>query len=253
MKGEEQSAFLKALADGQAKPPPNLQHPFGGAAADRMAIYRNNFAFSLITALGEAYPLLADLLGRDAFIHLARDYMAAHPPGDPLMFRYGDKLPVFLQSYKALKHVPYAPDLAALEQAMNEAAHAKDHIVLSPSELADGQVENEKLYLAECLRLVVSPWPLIDLHAYVSKQALPPQDMSVAQSVLVYRDADYAVHPALLPLGGDKLLAALMDGQSLAKAAEVAQADGLQEAGMVEVFSLLVQNGLITGRAEISN
>ena len=65
------------------------------------------------------------------------------------------------------------------------------------------------------------------------------------------RDADYAVHPVLLPRGGDKLLAALMDGQSLADAAEMAEADGLDEAGMVEVFSLLVQNGLITGRAEI--
>ena len=129
--------------------------------------------------------MLADLLGRDAFIHLARDYMAAHPPGDPLMFRYGDKLPQFLEGHKPLKHIPYAPDLAALEKAMGEAAHAKDHIGLPPSDLADGQVENEKLHLADSLRLVNSPWPLMDLHAYVSKQAPPPQDMSVAQSVLV--------------------------------------------------------------------
>jgi hypothetical protein len=37
-----------------------------------------------------------------------------------------------------------------------------------------------------------------------------------------------------------------MSGTPLAQAAEAA--DGLDEAGMVEVFSLLVQNGLITAR-----
>ena len=245
MNRAEQDSFLEAVIGNKAEPPANIGHPQRGHVKERMAIYRNNFAFSLITALGDAYPLLADLLGRDAFVRLARDYMAAHPPGDPLMFRYGDKLPSYLKSYKALHHVPYAPDLAALECAMGEAAHAADHEGLSPADLADGAIEHEALSLAPSLRLVCSPWPLMDLLAYVSKKAPPPKDMGLAQSVLIYRDAAFDVHPYLLPIGGDALLAGLMEGKPLAEAAE---AVGLQEAGMVEVFSLLVQNGLITAR-----
>ena len=70
--------------------------------------------------------------------------------------------------------------------------------------------------------------------------------MAQAQSVLVYRAADYQLHIAKLPIGGAALLADMMSGTPLAQAAEAA--DGLDEAGMVEVFSLLVQNGLITAR-----
>lgn len=258
MRAQDQAAFLAALVAPQNSPqdlmPPCVHHPFNGDAQDRMAIYRNNYAFSLITVLGEAYPLLADLLGRDAFIALARDYVAAHPPVDPLMFQYGDKLPQFLTDYPDLAHVPYAGDLAALEKAINEAAHAADHIALPPQDLTDPQLAEEALQLAPSVRLIVSAWPLMDVFAYVSQQASQPvdapHDMSLAQSVLVYRDAEYAVHPVLLPVGGDTLLAALMEGCSLVQAAETS---ALGEAGMVKVFSVLVQNGLIIGRHKISD
>lgn len=43
---------------------------------------------------------------------------------------------------------------------------------------------------------------------------------------------------------------AMLDGVPLADAAEAAK--DLDEAGMVELFSLLVQNGLITARYKIS-
>lgn len=69
--------------------------------------------------------------------------------------------------------------------------------------------------------------------------------MTRQQSLLVYRDAEYAVHVFELPAGGAEMMAALMAGSPLAQAAT---ADGLQEDGMVAVFSLLVQNGLIVAR-----
>ena len=53
------------------------------------------------------------------------------------------------------------------------------------------------------------------------------------------------MHVFELPVGGAEMMAALMAGSPLAQAAT---ADGLQEDGMVAVFSLLVQNGLIVAR-----
>jgi hypothetical protein len=52
-----------------------------------------------------------------------------------------------------------------------------------------------------------------------------------------------------MPCGGDALMTAMLAGVPLAEAAEAAT--GLDEAGMVELFSLLVQNGLITDRTTI--
>lgn len=54
------------------------------------------------------------------------------------------------------------------------------------------------------------------------------------------------LHVFELPAGGGEMMAALMAGSPLL--AQAATADGLQEDGMVAVFSLLVQNGLIVAR-----
>lgn len=246
MNGQEQQAFLEALFDAAKPVPRGLVRPQGGDATERMAIYRNNVAFSLIHALGEAFPLLADLLGRDAFIDLAQAFLRAHPPSDPLMFRYGAALPDFQAAHKGLAHVPYAADVARLDWAMNDISQAADETGLSPAQLADGHIEDERLEFLSAMQIVRSDWPLHDLYGYLSGQAPPPANMAEAQSLLVYRDADYQLHCAPLPRGGDALLSAMLAGMPLAEAAQAA--DGLEEAGMVELFSLLVQNGLITAR-----
>ena len=246
MNAQEQKAFFAALLDADRPVPAGLAHPHGGEPADRMAIYRNNVAFSLITALGDAFPLLANLLGRDAFSRVSRAYTLAHPPGDPCMFHYGAALPEFLAADEGVAHVPYIVDVARLERALNEVAHAADDEGLLPAALATGNIEDETLSFISAMHLLVSDWPLHDLYLFASGDAPPPMDMGAPQSVLVYRDADYQSHIAKLPLGGDALLRAMLDGVPLAAAAEAAP--GLEEAGMVEVFSLLVQNGLITAR-----
>lgn len=247
MNAQEQNAFIEALFDADKPVPQGLSRPQGGDAAERMAVYRNNVAFSLIHVLGEAFPLLADLLGRDAFVALAQAFIGAHPPSDPLMFRYGAQLPEFIAQYQGLGHVPYAADVARLDRAMNEIGQAADEAGLSPAQLADGNIEDERLSFVAAMQMVRSDWPLHDLYRYLSGQAPPPADMTEAQSLLVYRDGDYQLHCAPMPRGGDALLSAMLAGMPLAEAAEAA--DGLEETGMVELFSLLVQNGLITARA----
>lgn len=246
MNEREQKAFIAALMNADRPVPAGLAHPHGGKPADRMAIYRNNVAYSLMTVLGDIFPLLANLLGRETFSRLSRAFMLAHPPGDPRMFRYGEALPDFLAADSEWAHVPYAADVARLEVAMQQVSHAADDAGLSPVALAAGAIESERLEFISTMQIIPSIWPLHDLYLYISGDAAPPPDMAQAQSVLVYRDADYQSHIAKLPIGGEALLTAMMSGMPLALAAEAAT--GLEEAGMVEVFSLLVQNSLITAR-----
>ena len=236
MNERDQKAFMAALMNADGPVPAGLAHPGGGDAADRMAIYRNNVAYSLMTVLGDAFPLLANLLGRETFTQLSRAFILAHPPGDPRMFRYGETLPAFLTDDDELAHVPYAADVARLEVAMQQVSHAADDAGLSPVALAEGAIENERLSFVSATQIVSSSWPLHDLYLYVSSDAPPPPDMAQAQSVLVYRDADYQLHIAKLAIGCAALLADMMSGTPLAQAAEAA--DRLDEAGMVEVFSL---------------
>lgn len=247
MNAQEQNAFIEALFDADKPVPHGLTRPRGGGAAERMDIYRNNVAFSLIHVLGEAFPLLVDLLGRDAFVALAQAFIGAHPPSDPLMFRYGAQLPEFITQYEGLGHVPYAADVARLDRAMNEIGHAADETGLSPAEIADGHIEDERLSFVSAMQIVRSDWPLHDLYRYLSGQAPPPANMTEAQSLLVYRDGDYQLHCVNMPKGGDALMVDMMTGTPLAEAAETAE--GLEETGMVELFSLMVQNGLIAARA----
>jgi hypothetical protein len=249
MNGPDQTAFLDALFDAAKPVPQGLAHAQGSDATDtakRMAVYRNNVAFSLVNVLGVAFPLLADLLGRDAFVVLAQAFWRTHPPRDPLMFRYGGELPEFIALHEGLAHVPYAADVTRLDKAINDVSHAADETGLLPAELADGHIEDERLSFVAAMQIVTSDWPLADLYFYLSGQAAPPTNMTAAQSVLVYRDADFQVHCVSMPRGGDALLTSMLAGEPLAEAAATAQ--GLEEVGMVELFSLLVQNGLITAR-----
>ncbi|CAI8175661.1 MAG: Uncharacterised protein [Alphaproteobacteria bacterium] len=129
---------------------------------------------------------------------------------------------------------------------MNEIGHAADETGLSPAEIADGHIEDERLSFVSAMQIVRSDWPLHDLYRYLSGQAPPPANMTEAQSLLVYRDGDYQLHCVNMPKGGDALMVDMMTGTPLAEAAETAE--GLEETGMVELFSLLVQNGLIAAR-----
>ena len=250
MNEQGQEAFLEALFDADKPVPPQLAHPRGGITHERMAIYRNNVAFSLISVLGDAFPLLADLLGRDAFVALAQAFTRAYPPNNPLMFCYGEHLPEFIERHAEITHVPYAADVARLDVVMNEISHAADADGLSPAQLADGHIEDERLSFVPAMQMASSAWPVHDLYRYLSGQAAPPTNMAEAQSVLVYRDTDYQLHCWKMPCGGEALMTAMVAGAPLAEAADAAE--GLEEAGMVELFSLLVQEGLISARSIIN-
>jgi hypothetical protein len=105
------------------------------AAADRLGIYRNNAAATLVGALRLAYPVVAKLVGPEFFEGVARVFIARHPPRTAYLNDYGAELADFLGAFPAAAELPYLPDVARLEWAVSSALNAPDVPALEPAAL----------------------------------------------------------------------------------------------------------------------
>lgn len=223
--------FLAALFD------PSLAAP-GGA---RFAVYRNNVIYGLMQNLRDGFPLLLELLGDARFDTVAAAYARAHPPQSPLMFAYGERLPDYIHDFAPLAELPYAGDVARLDVAMRQAAQAADHKAVAAEDLAQIGSADKCLELAPTLTLIKADWPLYDIYLYLNDAAPPPQDMRLAQLMMIYRMPTGGLALELLSPEAGRFLAALQGGQSLADAAAGIAADTL-----TDMLQRLALAGLIT-------
>ena len=104
--------------------------------ATRFAFYRGNLREGWIKALGNAYPVLQQLVGDECFAALAQLYGDAHPSTCGDLNRFGDLLPEFVAACGALDDYPYLPDVARLEWTLHRAHYAADAQPLEPAQLA---------------------------------------------------------------------------------------------------------------------
>ena len=61
--------------------------------------YQANAAASALRSLQTAYPVIAQLIGDDAFEHLARDFWAQHPPTRGDLAQWGGELSGIYRQY----------------------------------------------------------------------------------------------------------------------------------------------------------
>jgi Putative DNA-binding domain len=106
------------------------------AAADRLGIYRNNSAATLVGALHLAYPAVEKLVGPEFFGGAARVFIAQHPPRTAYLNDYGAELADFLAAFPAAAGLKYLPDVARLEWAVGTALNGLDAPALEPAALA---------------------------------------------------------------------------------------------------------------------
>ena len=106
------------------------------APADRLGIYRNNAAITLVGALRIAYPAVEELVGTEFFEGAARIFIERHPPRTAYLNDYGSEFADFLGAFPAVAELPYLPDVARLEWAMSVALNAPDGPALDPATLA---------------------------------------------------------------------------------------------------------------------
>ncbi|MGR3542545.1 MAG: HvfC/BufC N-terminal domain-containing protein [Hasllibacter sp.] len=214
-----QARFRAALLDPSAATPAGLTDPEGATAPKRFAVYRNNVAVSLTEALMDGFPVVARLVGDAFFKAMAGVFLRAHPPTSPILARWGDAFPGFLEGFGPAARLPYLPDTARLELALHRAYHAADAAPLDPARL--GALSPEalmaaRLRFAPAVSVLSSPHPVHAIWAANARGG--PAPAPGPQEVLVGRPG---FDPVALPLpeGGAAATRALMAGAPLGDAA----------------------------------
>lgn len=194
----------------------------GLLTSHRLGIYQNNIYLSLIGVLEAAFPTVHALVGAENFAVLANRFIAEHPPAAPQLYAYGSEFAGFVAGFDAaVEELPFLPDLARVEWAVNDAYFAADAVSLSPGDLGDIAPETYgalQLGLHPSAHLIDSPWPVWHLWGI---DALPDPWPEEPGQVLVQRPDD-KVDVLLLTAGDFAFVTALKSGATLAVAAEAA-------------------------------
>lgn len=124
----------------------------GLAPERRLSVYRNTFDSTLTNALRISYPAVHKLVGAEFFEVAARLFVHEHPPQASCLNLYGAGLADFLARFEPGASLPYLPDVARLEWAVNRALHAPDVEPLDANRLATVASN-----LHERIRFVIDP------------------------------------------------------------------------------------------------
>lgn len=144
--------------------------------SERLKIYRNNIFGNLTNALLDTYPLIEKLTGEDFAKSLMRAFILKNPPQEACLNRYGVGLAAFLESFAPARELPYLPDVARLEWAVNEAYYAPDDKPLTPDALQNvplDELADMVLPLRLSVRLLESRWPLVAVRNFCLKENRP--------------------------------------------------------------------------------
>jgi hypothetical protein len=227
-----------------------------GDRGERIAIYRNTIFANYRNALGATYPVVLQLVGRP-FFHAAVDaYAQTHPSTGGDLNVYGDRFGDFLASYPHAKELPYLPDVARLEWAVDEAVRAADHdgtpaqVLAELAAIPGNEVALQRFALDPSCRFVASDYPV--LRIWQLNQPGIGGDGKVefdvrADRLLVRREAGAVVIEQLAP-ADFSWLQALAAHADLATALERAvAAEATFDLGTV--LRACIANGTIAGLA----
>ena len=192
----------------------------------RLAIHRRHARNSLSDVLAAHFPAVRRLVGEGFFAFAAAQFVAAHPPRDPRVSRYGDEFPGHLAALSETASLPWLADVARIEVAMRRAALAPlarplDHGSLGrvpPEAVAEGTI-----MFGRAVSMIHSSWPAADVwRAALADDAPEGLDLATLppSRLVVCRIAD---QPRAIDLGaGDFLFwSALWRGETIGRAAEL--------------------------------
>jgi Putative DNA-binding domain len=244
-----QADFARALFDPALPVPSGWGTRQGGDATARTNVYRNNVVFTLVQALRETFPVLAELVGQAQFDYWALDFVHAYPPTHPVLTFYGAAFPSALA--QALDEPQaHLADLARLELARIEAFHAQDDAPMAPSVLAALLSDPERLAqvrLPLCAGVTVlsASGPIFDLWA-AQQNTTDSAALAVrteGQSVLVAREG-WNVVVLRIDAASARFYAELQAGHTLAQAMDEAF-NTCPEFDPSTALSLLLRQGCI--------
>ena len=139
------------------------------ALPDRLKVYRNNIIGSLTDVMVATFPVLDRLVGREFLELMARSYILENPPEHGCLSLYGDGFDEFIEGFELAKSLPYLPDVARFELALNKAYYAQDDQALNADALAAIAPDNlseASLKPRYSVQLLRSRYPLTSIRAF---------------------------------------------------------------------------------------
>ena len=143
---------------------------------ERLKVYRNNIVGSLTDVMADTFPTIEKLVGKEFFEGMARSFILERPPNHGCLNMYGTGFDEFIASFGPAQSLPYLPDVAKLESAINDSYYAKDEQPLTAEALAT--IPPDKLAdtpLSPCgyVKLIRSNYPLTAIREFC---ALPEEE-----------------------------------------------------------------------------
>ena len=210
------------------------------------AVYRNTTPNALIEALGGNYPVVAEIVGAEAFEALAFDYSRRHPTSDPVLLRYGDRFADFVATQPWIGELPYLPDVARIERLWTEAHLAADAPPLGLADLAELGADGLmalRLTLQPAARFAWLSTPAMTIWQAHQKEdgfeTLEPEWR--AEGALLTRP-NHEVRALEIDAAAHRLLSGLRLGESVRDAA-AAVARLCPQADFPQLFTALALNG----------
>ena len=222
----------------QALPPAGITAPAQDEVAQRFAVYRNNVQHSLTRALAARFHVIEQLVGATFFAAMARVFIAASPPSDPVLLHWGSTFADFLDQFPPVTHLPFLGDVARLEYARGRAYHAADASAVVPEALNVPDIETLALVLHPSVQLFASRHPAVQIWQAHQPAATRASLSAGPDHALIARRPDFTVIVAAIDAQTHGVLAALCAGEPLGRAANGSDT--------TIALTLLLQHGLIT-------
>jgi hypothetical protein len=158
---KELSGFARTIVHGEELSPQINTAYQNYSAAIAIDIYRNNYRGNLHDALAGAYPVTEQLVGKEFFRHMTRQFIGQHPPHSGNLHHYGAEMAEFIAAFEPAQGLAYLPDVAALEWACHCAYFADDAATFDLGKLAQIPPEHyPDLILHTACTLLHSSYPI---------------------------------------------------------------------------------------------
>lgn len=244
-----QDCFANGLATRQQASPNNL---FDGQPQARQAgwqVYLNNVTHSLVSALGDTFPVCKELVGDEFFGFAARTFLLEGLPTSPVLLDFGREFPEFLERFEPAGTLPWLGDVTRLEFCWLKSYHAADSTGIAPETLAElppDIISNSRLTLDPSVYFLQSRHAVCEIwHAHQTPGAdLARIDLGKPECVLILRHRD-VVSVMSISVAMTVFLEALKSGISLAKADALAHEAG-ETFDLQNALNLLLMYDLIS-------
>ena len=216
-----QIRFLEAVLDGEALPD-------DAAPADAVDFYRASGEATRRASLASTYPVMLRLVGEAFFAQAARAYARSFPSASGDLHSFGAHVARFLETYEPARPLAYLPDVARLEWAVHECAHAAEAAPIDAAMLArvpEAEQGLLRVRIAPSVRRVRSRFAIAAIwHANQPQRDGTLDRHEGCDDVLVHRDgAQVGVQALDAPAA--RFLDAMARGETLERASAELAAD----------------------------